>query len=140
VYEAHVKGFTKLHPDIPPEIRGTYLGLAHPAAIAHLRGLGVTTVELLPVQECASEPAVSLRGMTSYWGYSTLGFFAPDQRFASRPGAQVTEWKQMVKALHAAGIEVVLDVVYNHTCEGDQIGPTLSLRGIDNRTYYRLKP
>ncbi len=140
VYEAHVKGFTKTHPDIPEAIRGTYLGLAHPAAIAHLKGLGVTTLELLPVHECATEAPVALRGMTNYWGYSTLGFFAPDQRFASRPGEQVTEWKQMVRALHAAGIEVVLDVVYNHTCEGDLLGPSISLRGIDNRTYYRLKP
>ncbi len=140
LYEVHVKSFTKRHPDVPPELRGTYLGLAHPAAIAHLKSLGVTTVELLPVHECATEAPVALRGMTNYWGYSTLGFFAPDQRFASQPGAQVTEFKTMVRALHAAGIEVVLDVVYNHTCEGDHTGPTLSLRGIDNRTYYRLKP
>jgi isoamylase len=139
VYEAHVKGMTKLHPEVPEAERGTYLGLAHPAVIGHLRGLGVTTVELLPVHECATEPSVALRGMTNYWGYSTLGFFAPDQRFASRAGNQVTEFKTMVRALHDAGIEVVLDVVYNHTCEGDHTGPALSLRGLDNRTYYRLK-
>ena len=140
LYEAHVKGLTMTHPDIPKEHRGTYLGLAHPAIIAHLQGLGVTTVELLPVHERATEHGVAARGMSNYWGYSTLGFFAPDQRFASRPGEQVTEFKQMVRALHAAGIEVVLDVVYNHTCEGDHLGPSLSLRGLDNRTYYRLKP
>jgi isoamylase len=140
LYEAHVKSLTMTHPEIPKEIRGTYLALAHPAIIAHLRSLGVTTLELLPVHERATEHGVAARGMSNYWGYSTLGFFAPDQRFASRPGEQVTEWKQMVRAMHAAGIEVVLDVVYNHTCEGDHLGPILSLRGIDNRTYYRLKP
>ena len=140
LYEMHVKGFTMRHHGIPRELRGTYLGLAHPAAIDHLRALGVTAVELLPVFEHADEPALFARRMTNYWGYNTLGFFAPDQRFAARAGSQVHEFKHMVKSLHAAGIEVVLDVVYNHTCEGDHIGPTLSLRGIDNRTYYRLKP
>jgi glycogen operon protein len=139
IYEMHVKGFTKQRKDIPPEIRGTYLGLAHHAAIAHLRALGVTAVELLPVHECGDEEAVRRRGMTNYWGYNTLGFFAPDQRFAARPGDQVRELKQMVRALHAAGIEVILDVVYNHSCEGGRLGPTVCLRGIDNTTYYRLK-
>jgi isoamylase len=139
LYEMHVKGFTKLHPGVPPEQRGTFAGLGSPAAIDHLKRLGVTAVELLPVHEAMDEPALSLRGLTNYWGYNTLAFFAPAQRFASRPGDQVREFKQMVKSLHAAGIEVILDVVYNHTCEGDHLGATVSLRGIDNRTYYRLK-
>ncbi len=144
IYEMHVKGFTRRHPGVPAEIQGTYAGLASPAAIEHLRALGVTTVELMPVHEALDEPAVALRGLTNYWGYNTLGFFAPDQRYASRtlrsPFAQVLEFKAMVRALHAAGFEVVLDVVYNHTCEGDETGPVVSLRGIDNRSYYRLKP
>jgi glycogen operon protein len=140
LYEAHAKGISKRHPAVPPAIQGTYLGLASPPIIDHLRKLGVTTVELLPIHEAMDEWSVAARGMKNYWGYATLGFFAPDQRFASRPGAQVTEWKQMVKALHRAGIEVVLDVVYNHTGEGDHVGPTVSLRGLDNATYYRLKP
>ncbi len=140
VYELHVKGFTALHPDIPPEDRGTFAGLAHPRAIAHLQELGVTSVELMPVQESVSEGFLLDRGLTNYWGYSTLGFFAPDQRFSSSGGrgGQVEEFKRMVKALHHAGIEVILDVVYNHSCEGTQLGPTLSLRGIDNSTYYWL--
>jgi glycogen operon protein len=140
VYELHVKGFTKTHPGVPEPLRGTYAGLASPAAVEHLASLGVTTVELLPVHEAMDEPGIVQRGLTNYWGYSTLGFFAPDQRFASRPGQQVVEFKEMVKALHAAGLEVVLDVVYNHTCEGDETGPTVSFRGLDNRAYYRLKP
>jgi isoamylase len=139
VYELHVKGFTKRHPGVPEGLRGTYLGLASPAAIEHLVSLGVTTVELLPVHEAMDEAGVVRRGKTNYWGYSTLGYFAPDQRFASKPGAQVLEFKAMVKRLHEAGLEVVLDVVYNHTCEGDQKGPTVSFRGIDNRAFYRLK-
>jgi glycogen operon protein len=139
VYEMHVKGFTKRHPGVPPELRGTYAGLATPAAIEHLRWLGVTTVELLPVHESLTEKAVAERGLTNYWGYSTLGYFAPDRRFAATPDDAEREFKTMVKALHAAGIEVVLDVVYNHTCEGAVDGPTVSLRGIDNATYYRLK-
>jgi isoamylase len=138
LYEAHVKGFSMSHPDVPEAIRGTYLGLAHPAMIEHLQKLGITSVELLPVHEHMDEWSVAARGMTNYWGYSTLAFLAPSQRFASEPGAQVHEFKTMVKALHRAGIEVVLDVVYNHTGEGDQKGPTLSLRGLDNATYYRL--
>ncbi len=140
IYEAHVKGLSRLHPDVPPELRGTYLGLGSPAIIDHLVKLGVTSVELLPVHECADEPGVARRGLTNYWGYSTLGYFAPDQRFAATPGQQVREFKEMVRALHAAGLEVILDVVYNHTCEGDEAGPTVSLRGIDNKTYYRLTP
>ncbi len=139
VYELHVKGFTKQHPGVPPELRGTYAGLASPAAIEHLRWLGVTTVELLPVHESLSEPAVVRRGLTNYWGYATLGFFAPDRRLAARPDDAEREFKEMVKALHAAGIEVVLDVVYNHTCEGGVDGPSVSLRGIDNASYYRVR-
>lgn len=139
VYEAHVKGLTMLHPGVPPELRGTYEGLAHPAVIKHLVGLGVTTVELLPVHEHADEHSLFTRGLTNYWGYSTLSYFAPSARFARVPGCQVDEFRTMVKGLHAAGLEVVLDVVYNHTCEGDRLGPTLSLRGFDNRSYYRLK-
>src|SRR5262249_39066587 len=132
----------KLHPDIPEELRGTYAGLAHPAAIAHLTNLGVTAVELLPVHEYCDDGFLEDRLLRNYWGYSTLGFFAPKQRYGSRrtPSAQVSEFKAMVKALHTAGIEVILDVVYNHTCEGNQLGPTLSFRGIDNATYYWLMP
>ena len=138
LYELHVKGFTRRHHGVPSELRGTYGGVASDAAIEHLKSIGVTTVELLPVHEEVDEAALAARGMTNYWGYNTLGFFAPDQRFASTPGHQVTEFKAMVKKLHAAGIEVVLDVVYNHTCESDRLGPTLCLRGIDNKVYYRL--
>jgi glycogen operon protein len=138
LYEAHVKGISMGHPDVPEAIRGTYLGLAHPAIVDHLKRLGVTTLELLPIHEAMDEWSVAARGMSNYWGYSTLGFFAPDQRFASKRGEQIVEWKTMVRALHRAGIEVVLDVVYNHTGEGDHEGPTVSLRGLDNPTYYRL--
>jgi glycogen operon protein len=140
LYEAHVKGFSRRNPAVPESLRGTYLGLASEASIAHLRSIGVTTVELMPVHEHLDETVLSLRGKTNYWGYSTLGFFAPDRRFATPGGDAVREFKQMVKLLHAAGIEVVLDVVYNHSCEGDALGPTVSLRGIDNRVYYRLDP
>ncbi|HVR64648.1 MAG TPA: glycogen debranching protein GlgX, partial [Polyangia bacterium] len=142
IYEMHVKGFTQLHPEIPQELRGTYAGLAHPAAIAHLQNLGVTAVELLPVHEAVDDGFLLEKGLRNYWGYSSLGYFAPAQRFGSRraPGAQVSEFKAMVKALHAAGIEVILDVVYNHTAEGNHLGPTLSLRGIDNASYYWLMP
>ena len=142
IYEAHVKGFTMTHPDIPAEIRGTYAGLAHPAAIKHLTDLGVTAVELLPVHESASEVHVLKAGLVNYWGYNSLSYFAPHSGYSSHPecGEQVPEFKRMVKALHAAGLEVILDVVYNHTCEGDQLGPTLSWRGIDNDGYYRLDP
>jgi len=140
VYELHVRGFTELHPLVPEAHRGTYLGVASEPAIRHLQSLGVTTLELMPVHEHLDEPAVSARGLTNYWGYSTLAFFAPDRRFATRGGDAVREFKEMVKRLHAAGIEVVLDVVYNHSCEGDQLGPTVLFRGIDNRVYYRLHP
>ena len=140
LYEAHLKGISAAHPDVPEAIRGTYLGLASDPIIDHLKRLGVTTVELLPIHESMNEWSVAARGKENYWAYSTLGFFAPDQRFASEPGNQVTEFKRMVKGLHRAGIEVVLDVVYNHTGEADHYGPSVSLRGLDNRTYYRLNP
>jgi isoamylase len=140
VYELHVRGFTRLHPLVPEAIRGTYLGVSSEPAIRHLQSLGVTTVELMPVHEHLDEPTVAARGLTNYWGYSTLAFFAPDRRFATPGGDAVHEFKEMVRRLHQAGIEVVLDVVYNHTCEGDKLGPTVLFRGIDNRVYYRLQP
>jgi isoamylase len=138
IYELHVKGFTQRHPGVPEALRGTYAGLAHPAALEHLTGLGVTAVELLPTQQFVTEPAVTRRGLTNYWGYNTIGYFAPHAAYAATPGEQVREFKAMVRALHAAGIEVILDVVYNHTAEGDEAGPTLCFRGIDNPGYYRL--
>jgi isoamylase len=142
IYEVHVKGFTRQHPDIPPELRGTYAGLAHPVAIDYLRNLGVTAVELLPVHEFLDDGHLVERGLRNYWGYNTTNFFSPDARYAScgDDGHQVREFKEMVKALHRAGIEVILDVVYNHTSEGNHMGPTLSFRGIDNAVYYRLVP
>ncbi|MCA1720469.1 MAG: glycogen debranching protein GlgX [Actinobacteria bacterium] len=141
IYELHVKGFTQLHPDIAPELRGTYAGLAHPAAIAHLHELGVTAVELMPVHHFVSEPHLLRGGLTNHWGYNSLGYFAPHAGYSASGsrGEQVREFKAMVRALHAAGIEVLLDVVYNHTAEGDETGPTLAFRGIDNPTYYRLQ-
>jgi glycogen operon protein len=143
VYEVHVKGFTMFHPDIPAELRGTYAGLGHEAAIAHLVDLGVTTVELLPVHESIPEAFLTQRGLTNYWGYNTIGYFAPNQAYSSavragRPGGQVTEFKAMVDALHMAGLEVLLDVVFNHTAEADYLGPTFCYRGLDNPAYYRL--
>jgi isoamylase len=141
IYELHVKGFTKRHPGVPEHLRGTYAGLGHPAAIDHLVKLGITAVELLPVHHMVTEPWLADRGHVNYWGYNTLGYFAPDSRFAAADdGTQVTEFREMVASLHAAGIEVILDVVYNHTAEGDAYGPTLAFRGIDNRGYYRLMP
>ncbi len=140
VYELHVKGFTARHPGVPEELRGTYAGLAHPAAVEHLLALGVTAVELLPVHHFVSEPHLLRRGLTNYWGYNSLGYFAPHAGYSASGahGQQVGEFKAMVRALHEAGIEVLLDVVYNHTAEGDETGPTLSMRGIDNESYYRL--
>jgi len=145
IYELHVKGFTMRHPGIPPELRGTYAGLGHPAAIAHLLDLGVTAVELLPVHESVPEAFLVRDGLTNYWGYNTIGYFAPNQAYsaavaAGRPGGQVDEFKAMVDALHTAGLEVILDVVFNHTAEGDHTGPTLCFRGLDNPSYYRLDP
>jgi glycogen operon protein len=142
IYELHVKGFTQLMPGIPEELRGTYAGLAHPAAVDYLLRLGVTAVELMPVHFFVSEPAVLRRGMRNYWGYNSVGFFSPHPGYAATTdlAGAVGEFKGMVRALHAAGIEVILDVVYNHTGEGDDTGPVLSLKGIDNRGYYRLDP
>jgi glycogen operon protein len=141
IYEAHVKGLTARHPAVPEALRGTYAGLASEDVIDHLQKLGVTSIELMPVHQHEDEPFLLQRGLSNYWGYSTLSFFAPDIRFASSQGFmdQVREFKMMVRALHSAGMEVILDVVYNHTAEGNRWGPTLSLRGIDNLAYYRLQ-
>ncbi|MGV8964744.1 MAG: glycogen debranching protein GlgX [Cellulomonas sp.] len=144
IYEVHVKGFTMTHPGVPPELRGTYAGLAHPAAVSHLVDLGVTAVELLPVHQSVPEDFLPSRGMTNYWGYNTIGYFAPHAAYsaavrARRAGGQVAEFKEMVRALHAADLEVVLDVVFNHTAEGGADGPTLCFRGLDNSAYYRLE-
>ena len=141
IYEAHVRGLTKLHPLIPQEQRGTYQGLAHPAVIQYLQRLGVTAVELMPVHQFVPEGVLAGRGRSNYWGYNTIGFFAPHNAYAAggTRGQQVPEFKSMVRALHQAGIEVILDVVYDHTAEGDHLGPTLSFRGIDNAAYYRLE-
>jgi glycogen operon protein len=140
VYELHVRGFTRLHPGVPEPQRGKFLGLASDPAIEHLTSLGITTVKLMPIHARADEPALAARGLTNYWGYNTLAYFAPDGRFGTQPGRAVAEFRTMVKRLHAAGIEVILDVVYNHTCEGDRFGPTVSFRGIDDRVYYRHDP
>ncbi|HEX5114915.1 MAG TPA: glycogen debranching protein GlgX [Pseudonocardiaceae bacterium] len=140
IYEAHVKGLTMLHPDVPEQQRGTYAGLTHPAVIEHLTKLGVTAIELMPVHQFVTDHGLSDRGLRNYWGYNTIGFFAPHHEFSSLSGAgaQVQEFKGMVRVLHEADIEVILDVVYNHTAEGNHMGPTLSMRGIDNEAYYRL--
>jgi isoamylase len=140
IYEAHVKGLTRTHPDIPEDIRGTYAAVAHPVMIEHYKKHGITAVELMPVHQFVHDSHLADRGQRNYWGYNTIGFFAPHNDYASSsfPGAQVQEFKAMVKALHAEGLEVILDVVYNHTAEGNQLGPTLSFRGIDNANYYRL--
>lgn len=141
LYEVHVRGMTRLHPDVPEVDRGRYLGLAAPAVVEHLRALGVTTLSLLPVQHSAPDAHVAQLGLTNYWGYGTLAYFAPDARFASADaGEQVHEFREMVRRLHRAGLEVLVDVVYNHTPEGDSHGPLYSLRGVDNATYYRLEP
>ena len=143
VYETHVKGFTQLHPGVPEALRGTYAGLVAPAALDHLTGLGVTAVEFLPIHHHVDDGYLRSKGLDNYWGYCSLGFFAPHAAFsaevrAGRPGGQVNEFKGMVKALHSAGLEVILDVVFNHTAEGNHLGPTLSFRGLDNPAYYRL--
>jgi isoamylase len=140
IYEAHVKGLTYQHPEIPAELRGTYSAIAHPAMIDHLRSLGVTAIELMPVHHFANDSTLIDRGLSNYWGYNTIGFFAPDSKYSSSasPGGQVQEFKSMVRELHDAGIEVILDVVYNHTGEGNHLGPTLCFKGIDNSAYYRL--
>ncbi|MFL0292664.1 glycogen debranching protein GlgX [Mycobacterium sp. SMC-18] len=140
IYETHVKGLTQLHPDVPERDRGTYAGVAHPAIIDHLKSFGVTAVELMPVHHFANDSVLIDKGLSNYWGYNTIGFFAPDPKYTSgvTPGGQVQEFKAMVRDLHQADIEVILDVVYNHTAEGNHLGPTLSFRGIDNAAYYRL--
>ena len=140
IYETHVRGLTMQHPDVPDHLRGTYAGLAHPAVIEHLTSLGITAVELMPIHHFVDETHLLELGLTNYWGYNTLGFFAPHARYSSAGGAgeQVREFKEMVRTLHAAGLEVILDVVYNHTAEGNENGPTLSFRGICNPGYYRL--
>jgi len=140
IYETHVKGFSYRNPDVPESLRGTYAGLAHPSSIEYFKNLGITAVELMPVHHFIDEGNLVEKGLRDYWGYNTLGYFAPMARYCSSgdQGGQVREFKEMVKALHAAGIEVILDVVYNHTCEGNHMGPTLSWKGVDNATYYRL--
>ena len=140
IYEMHVRGFSIRNPEVPEGLRGTYAGLAHPASIEYLKHLGITAVELLPIHDYIDEGHLVSKGLTDYWGYNTLGYFAPTARYCScgDRGGQVREFKEMVKALHAAGIEVILDVVYNHTCEGNHLGPMLSWKGVDNATYYRL--
>src|SRR5262249_39038268 len=140
IYELHVKGFTFRHPEVPEGLRGTYSGLASPPVVDYLRSLGVTTVELMPIHQFVSDGQLQAKGLTNYWGYNSIGFFAPDVRFSSRGvlGQQGEEVREAVEALHKAGIEVILDVVYNHTAEGNHLGPTISFRGIDNASYYRL--
>jgi isoamylase len=140
IYEAHVKGFTKRRTDIPAQVRGTYAGIAHPTMIEYLTNLGVTAIELMPVHHFANDAHLLEQGLSNYWGYNTIAFFAPDSKYSSSrtPGGQVQEFKAMVRALHEADIEVILDVVYNHTAEGNHLGPTLCFRGIDNAAYYRL--
>ncbi len=140
IYEAHVKGLTQTHPGLPEEVRGTYAGIGHPAMIEHLVSLGVTAIELMPVHQFVQDTHLVDKGLSNYWGYNTIGFFAPHNAYSSTGtrGQQVMEFKAMVRSLHDAGIEVILDVVYNHTAEGNQMGPTLSMRGIDNSNYYRL--
>jgi len=145
IYEVHVKGFTATHPGVPADLRGTYAGLAHPAAVGHLVDLGITAVELLPVHQHITASTQARAGLVNYWGYNTIGFFAPHDGYSAAAragwaGGQVREFQQMVAAMHAAGIEVILDVVYNHTAEGDQWGPSLCFRGIDNHAYYRVDP
>ncbi len=141
IYEAHVKGLSIRHPEVPEELRGTYAGIAHPAIVDHLTRLGVTAIELMPVHQFINDSVLQDKGLSNYWGYNTLSFFAPQNTYSSsgEHGQQVQEFKAMVRALHAAGIEVILDVVYNHTAEGNHLGPTLSMRGIDNEAYYRLE-
>ena len=143
-YEVHVKGFSQLDPAVPVELRGTYAGLAHPASVARLVDLGITAVELLPVHQSVPEAFLLERGLTNYWGYNTIGFFAPNAAYSAAvraggpPGCQVAEFQEMVRSLHEAGLDVVLDVVYNHTAEAGADGPTLCFRGLDNAAYYRL--
>jgi glycogen operon protein len=140
LYETHVRGYTMRHPDVPPHEQGTFAGLSHPRVLDYIRELGVTSVELLPVHTSVNDSTLLDKGLTNYWGYNTIGFFAPDPRYSVGRLALIEEFKQMVDRFHAAGLEVILDVVYNHTAEGSELGPTLSFRGIDNASYYRLMP
>jgi isoamylase len=140
VYETHVRGYTRLHPRVPEHSRGTFAGLAHKDVVAYIRSLGVTTVELLPVHTFVNDSFLLEKGLTNYWGYNSIGFFAPDPRYAADPAKTLQEFKEMVARLHDAGLEVMIDVVYNHTAEGNELGPTLSFKGIDNASYYRLLP
>ncbi|WP_117000560.1 glycogen debranching protein GlgX [Desertimonas flava] len=137
IYEAHVRGLTITHPDVPPELRGTYSGVAHPAIVDHLTGLGITAIELMPVHQFLHDHHLIQRGLRNYWGYNSIGYLAPHNGYALSAGTQISEFKAMVKTLHQAGIEVIMDVVYNHTAEGNHLGPILSMRGIDNQAYYR---
>ena len=139
-YETHVRGYTKRHPAIPKKLRGTFEGLCQPAIVDYVKRLGVTSVDLLPVHAFVNDSHLLDKGLTNYWGYNTIGFFAADPRFFARNSDAVSEFKQMIDRFHEADIEVILDVVYNHTAEGNECGPTLSLRGIDNASYYRLMP
>jgi glycogen operon protein len=140
IYEAHVKGFTKLHKGVPEKHRGTYKGLGHKQVVEYVKSLGVTSIELLPVHAFINDGVLLERGLTNYWGYNSIGFFSPDPRYASEPEQSLREFKEMVASFHEAGLEVILDVVYNHTAEGNERGPTLSFKGIDNASYYRLMP
>ena len=140
IYEMHVRGYTKMHPDVPEHLRGTYAGLATPAVIEYIKSLGITSVELLPIHTFINDKHLIDKGLTNYWGYNSIGFFAPDPRYAAVPAESLREFKEMVARLHEGGLEVILDVVYNHTAEGNEHGPTLSFRGIDNASYYRLLP
>jgi len=142
VYEAHIRGLTMQHPELPEELRGTYLGMCHPSIVSYLKDLGVTALELMPIHAFVDDQFLLDKGLRNYWGYNTIGFFAPDPRYraGNELGSEVKQFKELVKAMHAAGIEVILDVVYNHTAEGNHLGPTMSFRGIDNQTYYRLVP
>ena len=140
IYEAHVRGLTKLHPSVPEPLRGTYRGLVEPSVIEHIKRIGVTSIELLPVHMFADDSYLVEKGLKNYWGYSTMQFFAPARRYAAVPDFAFSEFKEMVARLHEAGLEVILDVVYNHTCEGNELGPTISFKGIDNASYYRLMP
>lgn len=140
IYEAHVRGITNLNPNVPPDLRGTYAGLGYPSVVEYLKKLGVTAIELMPIHQFVNDPFLQQKGLSNYWGYNTIGFFAPQNSYSSsgQRGEQVNEFKSLVKAYHRAGMEVILDVVYNHTAEGNDKGPTLSFRGIDNESYYRL--
>src|SRR6185369_319369 len=140
IYETHVRGYTKLHPGVPKEFRGTFRGLCDPDVVAHIRSLGITAIELLPVHTYVNDSYLADKGLTNFWGYNTISFFAPEKSYASVPDFAFAEFKEMVACLHDAGIEVILDVVYNHTAEGNELGPTLSFKGIDNASYYRLLP